>query len=168
MAFWNKRRETESKFANLHGAAEAGDLTAVRRLLRDGADVGELDGRGAPPLQIAAARGHLEIAGILVSKGADVNFLIEKGGTPLMGAAACLKPKLVEFLLSKGALPNKKGDGGRFPLCCPFQPDVAAVVEQLECIRLRIAAGASADEQTESGGTPLMHAAWFAKRQPMN
>lgn len=168
MAFWKKRQDSEHKFASLHEATEAGDLEAVKGLLRDGADVGQLDDRGAPALQIAAARGHLEIARVLADYGADVDFLIGGGGTPLAGAARCLKPRLVEFLISRGAEPNKRGDGGLVPLHCPFQPDVAAVREQLECIRKLVAHGARIDERTDSGSTPLMKAAWFGSVDAVN
>jgi hypothetical protein len=156
-----KRQEAEQKFPNLHEAVEAGDLSAVDDFLRQGADIGELDSRGAPPLQIAAARGHLEIAHLLVDHGADVNFLIMGGGTPLSGAARCLKPRIVEFLLSKGAQTDKRGGNGLFPLHCPFQPDVAAVRQQLECIRLLAANGADINARSDFGSTPLMKAAWF-------
>ena len=164
MAFWNRHKEPIKEFQTLHEAVEAGDVEAVKRLISNGAKVGELNDHRAPPLQYAAARGHLEIARILVDNGADVNFLIEGGGTPLMGAATCLKPKLIEFFLSKGAQPNKKGDGGLFPLACPFQPDVAAVDKQIECIRLLVSGGSRINERTDSGATPLMKAAWFGNR----
>jgi len=165
MAFWNRHKEPEKEFQSLHEAADVGDVEGVRRMIGDGAKINGLNYLGAPPLQYAAARGHLDIARILVDNGADVNFRIEKGGTPLMGAASCLKPRSIEFLLSKGADPNKKGDGGLFPLACPFQPDVAAVDKQIECIRLLVSAGARINERTDSGGTPLMKAAWFGNTQ---
>jgi len=165
MPFWKKNKQPKDSFSTLHDAVEAGDIAAVKRLLQAGADVKEVDGRGAPPLQIAAARGHLEIAKVLVENGADINYLIDDGGTPLMGAAACLKPKLIDFLLSKGAQPNKKGVDGRFPLICSFQPAVAAVDKQIECIRLLVSAGARIDERTDSGDTPLMTAAWFGNME---
>lgn len=165
MAFWKKRRESAQKFANLHEAVEAGDLSAVTSLLLNGANASQVDDRGAPPLHIAAARGHLEIARLLVDNGANVDFLIEGGGSPLAGAARCLKPKLVEFLLSRGAHASKRGDGGVCALHCPFQPDVVAIDEQLACIRILIANGARINERTDSGSTPLMRAAWFGNTE---
>jgi len=153
------------EFETLIEAADVGDVEAVKRMISRGAKVDELNYLGAPPLQYAVARGHIEIARILVDNGADVNFRIKEGGTPLMGAATCLKPRSIEFLLSKGADPNKKGDGGLFPLACPFQPDVAAVDKQIECIRLLVSAGAQIDDRADSGFTPLMKAAWFGNTQ---
>lgn len=165
MAFWNRHKKPQNNIQTLNEAAEVGDIKAVKQLINAGADVRALDGHGAPPLQLAVARGHVEIARILVENGADVNFLIEEGGTPLMGAAHCLKPRSIEFLLSKEAQPNKKGYGGRFPLICPFQPDVAAVDQQIECIRLLVSAGAIINMRTDTGFTPLMKAAWFGNTQ---
>ncbi|HEX4083403.1 MAG TPA: ankyrin repeat domain-containing protein [Chthoniobacteraceae bacterium] len=165
MAFWNKHKEPEREFQALHEAADVGDVEAVKRIIGEGAKIDELNYLGAPPLQYAVARGYIEIARILVDNGADVNFRIEKGGTPLMGAATCLKPRSIEFLLSQRADPNKKGIDGLFPLACPFQPAVAAVDKQIECIRLLISAGARINERTDSGFTPLMKAAWFGNTQ---
>lgn len=165
MAFWNRHKEPKKEFETLVEAADVGDVEAVKRMISRGTGVNELNYLGAPPLQYAVARGHIEIARILVENGADVNFRIEKGGTPLMGAAACLKPGSIEFLLSKGADPNKRGNGNLFPLACPFQPDVAAVDKQIECIRLLVSAGAQINERTDSGFTPLMKAAWFGNTQ---
>ena len=70
-----------------------------------------------------------------------------------------------QFLLSNGADPNKKGIDGRFPLACPFQPDVAAVDKQIECIRLLVSAGARVNERDDSESTPLMHAVWSGNTQ---
>jgi ankyrin repeat protein len=161
MACSNRHQEPTEKFQTLHEAVDAGDVEAVKRFISKGAKVDELNEHGVPSLLYAAARGHLDVARILIDKGADVNFLIEEGGTPLMGAARCLKPRLIEFLLSKGAQPNKRGDGGLFPLACPFQPNVEAVDKQIECIRLLVSAGAGINDRTDSGATPLMNAAWY-------
>ena len=152
-------------YTTIHEAADAGDQRAVEQFLRSGVSVHALSDYGAPALQYAAARGHLEIARLLVKAGADVNYLIKDGGTPLMGAAALLKPHMIEFLIANGAQPNKKGVDGHFPLYCPFQPAVAAIRQQLECIRLLVAAGARINEKTDSGSTPLMKAAWFGNAE---
>jgi ankyrin repeat protein len=165
MAFWNRNREPERKFASLHEAVEAGDYAAVQRFLRDGIDPNAQDGRDATALHIAAARGHLEIAKLLIESGADVDFLIDEGGTPLMAASALLKPTMIDFLISRGAQPNKKGHDGRFPLVCPFHPDLVLVNEQIQCIRSLVAHGATVNDRTDSGATPLMKAAWFGNRE---
>jgi len=165
MAFWNKPKQPKMEYDTLLDAVDAGDIDAVRQMIRNGANVRGLNEHGAPPLQYAVARGHLDVAKLLVDHGADVNFLIEGGGTPLMGAASCLVPRSIEFLLSKGADPNKKGDGGRFPLACPYHGNLVTVDRQIECIRLLVAGGARVNERTDTGFTPLMKAAWFGNTQ---
>ena len=166
MAFFRKKiTKTKPSFLYIHEAVDAGDLNAVRQFLESGADVQELDSRGAPPLHVAAASGHLQIAQLLVESGADVNFLIEEGGTPLMSAASCLQPQIIEFLLFKGGQPNKKGADGRFPLAYAFQPPFLAVDKQLRCIQLLLAAGAEINDRTDFGSTPLMNAAWYGNKE---
>ena len=168
MAFWNKRREPKVKFATLHEATEAGDCTAVQQFLHDGIDPNAQDEHDATALHIAAAAGHLGIAKLLIESGANVDFLINEGGTPLMAASARLKPEMIAFLISRGAQTNKKGHDGRYPLACPFHPGVVLVNEQLECIRVLVAHGARVNERTDTGGTPLMKAAWFGNREAVN
>jgi len=165
MEFWNKRREPHLEFASLHEAVEAGNYAAVHGFLRNGIDANAQDGRDATALHIAAACGRVEIGKLLIEYGADVDFLIDEGGTPLMAACAFSQAGMVEFLISKGAQPNKKGEGGRSPLQCSFQPDVIAVDEQLECIDLLVKSGAIVNDRTDSGNTPLMTAAWFGNRE---
>jgi ankyrin repeat protein len=160
MTFWKKIWCSEET-TSLHEAVKIGDLPAVQKIIAAGVDVAEPDGRGAPALQLAAARGHLEIARLLIKSGADVNFVTEGMGTPLMGAAACLQPDMIKLLICHDADPNKKGFDGRFPLICPYRPGALAVDRQLKCIRLLVANGANVNERAADGGTPLMSAAWF-------
>ena len=54
-------------------AAEAGDLSAVQRLLDQGASVDAANDRGVTALIAAAYRNHLEVARALIEAGADVN-----------------------------------------------------------------------------------------------
>ena len=55
-------------------AAEAGNLSDVQRLLKDGANVNEDFGTiGITALMLAAARGHLEVVKVLLKAGADPN-----------------------------------------------------------------------------------------------
>lgn len=58
---------------DLIAAAEAGDLTAVQRLLDQGASVDAANDRGVTALIAAAYRNHLDVARTLIEAGADVN-----------------------------------------------------------------------------------------------
>lgn len=53
-------------------AAQSGNLSSVRQLLRDGADVNEAQGDGMTALHWAAERGDTEIAEILIYAGSNI------------------------------------------------------------------------------------------------
>ena len=164
MAILQSLWRSQKKRSSLHAAVKEGDLATVQELTGSGADVRQLDERGLPPLQIAAALGHLEIARVLIEKGADVNFVSEGNGTPLVAAAACHHPELIKLFICHNADLNKKVDGGRFPLICPYRPVVVAVDRQIRCVRLLVANGARINERNDEGNTALMTAAWFGNR----
>ena len=71
----------------LIGAANDGNIEAVKKHLAAGADVNAKSNTGRTPLHWAAARGHKEVAELLIAEGADVNAKVEvgdyKGQTPL-------------------------------------------------------------------------------------
>lgn len=54
-------------------AAGEGDPTAVRRLLREGANVRAADAAGVTALIAASYQNHLDVAELLIEAGADVN-----------------------------------------------------------------------------------------------
>ncbi|MCH7729032.1 MAG: ankyrin repeat domain-containing protein [Planctomycetes bacterium] len=77
-----KERTSESKKDQaLHNAAWDGELDAVKRLLRDGADVNAKGQTGNTPLYVAAWHGHIEVVEFLIKEGAEVNLEVEMGAT---------------------------------------------------------------------------------------
>ena len=68
---------------DIHEAAEAGNIEAVKQYLADGEDVNAKGDLGTTPLMMAAFEGHKEIAELLIAKGADVNAKDEDDETPL-------------------------------------------------------------------------------------
>jgi cytochrome c len=90
----------------LHDAASAGDLEAIKRLLADGVDV---DQKGiASPLFLAAREGRVEAVALLIENGAEVDFL-SRWGTPLHIAARRGHLEVVRLLLDRGADPTIQG-----------------------------------------------------------
>jgi len=69
---------------DLHGAAGAGDLAKVQKLIADGANVNAKDHWGRTPLHAAAAGGHGEVVEVLVRCGARIDSEDPAGLTPAM------------------------------------------------------------------------------------
>lgn len=91
----------------LHFAAQAGDLTEMRRLLDGGADVNALDRNGNTALKYASAEPRPEAMRLLIQHGAAVNLADNYGFTPLHCAAGHgfydEALEMVELLISHGA-----------------------------------------------------------------
>ena len=88
-------------------AAARGDLEAVRRLLRDGADVNASQGDGMTALHWAAERDDAELADVLLYAGARLDAGTRIGHyTPLHLAARSAGAPVVELLLDAGGDPN--------------------------------------------------------------
>ena len=84
----------------LIGAANDGNIEAVKKHLAAGADVNAKSNTGRTPLHWAAARGHKEVAELLIAEGADVNAKGDDGNTPL-GTAILFKRTEIADLLRK-------------------------------------------------------------------
>jgi ankyrin repeat protein len=89
--------------AEIHEAAENGDLETVKRLISQNPALLEApDREGKTPLHYAAAKGHLNVVEFLVSKGANVNARNSSGATPLYLAKGFGRKEVVEFLTKHG------------------------------------------------------------------
>jgi len=107
---------------SLHDAAEAGDITQVKRLISKGADVNaKSNGLLITPMHVAADKGHKEICELLIAEGAEVNaktgaLLDDEGLTPLHVACAEGRQGVVKLLLAHGAAVNAKTKHSKTPL----------------------------------------------------
>ncbi|MGF1656780.1 MAG: ankyrin repeat domain-containing protein [Verrucomicrobiales bacterium] len=101
-------------------------------------------------LNAACSAGKLEEVRHLLDEGADPNSADEHG----CGTLLTFHPQMIEFLLSRGADPNiQKNQAGASVLAG------LAYVNQLECVRLLLNAGANVHRgREESDETPLHHA----------
>ena len=135
-------------------AVKAGDLQAVRTLIKSGADVNAKSGDGSTPLLWATYRSAPEIARALIGAGAAVDTANDYGITPLLQASRSGDAPLVELLLQAGASPAKAHPEGETPLMA------AARSGSLPAARLLLQRGADANaaEQFQKT-TPLMWAA---------
>lgn len=107
--------EFESKL-QIVSAVKRKDMSALRALLEQGADVNVPEGDGATALHWAAYWDDLETVSRLISAGANVNAVNDLMVTPLALASANGNAAIVEVLLRVGADPNAAGKTGVTPL----------------------------------------------------
>ena len=85
-------------------AARANDFDSLRRLLKDGNSVDEINGSGVTPLHLCASLGHAKLAQYLISKGANVHKCDhESGWTPLHRALYNKRIGVALMLIENGA-----------------------------------------------------------------
>ena len=139
-------------------AAQRGDLDAVRRLLRAGADVNAGQGDGMTALHWAARNGELAMGETLLYAGANVDAGTRIGRyTPMHLAARGAHHEFVALLLQTGADPNAvTSNSGATPL------HLAAASGNREVIDELVSGGAQVDKREGAWGqTPLMFAAAY-------
>jgi len=137
-------------------AAMRGDVDAVRRLLRDGADVNAAQADGMSALHWAADRGDAELARILLYAGANIEVVTRIGEyAPLHIASRNGHLQVVSELLDAGAKVDARTDpGGTTPL------HLAATAGDPEVVNRLLASGADANaREAEWEQTPLIFAA---------
>ena len=100
-------------------AASTGDAAALVRALREGADVGHADRKGATALHLASAGGHAECVVRLLEASAAVDAVQSQpsGVTPLMHAVKSAgDPLCARLLLLARADPHKQSAKGNSAL----------------------------------------------------
>jgi ankyrin repeat protein len=151
-------------------AAKADDLTAVRKLIKEHADVNTAANDGSTALLWAAYHSNVEIAKALLAAGAMVDAANHYGVTPLLQASRNGDVEVMRALLDAGAEPTRWHPEGETPLMAsartgrvdavklllskgsfvnaadPFQEETAlmwaAAEGQLDVVKALLAAGA--------------------------
>lgn len=171
--------------AEIHAAAQAGDLARVRELA--GANRSQLtavDENGATPLHLAAAGGHLELVRWLLESGAPPDATDGGGNTPLQGATLAGRLEVARLLLDRGAALELEDDYDNTALMYAAFADQPALVElllgrgastaransmgqaalhfaargKLATVRLLVEAGADVNQKDVYGRRPLYYA----------
>ena len=144
---------------DIHEAAEAGNIEAVKQHLDGGAHVNAKSESGWTPLHYAAWKGHTEVAELLIAKGADVNAKENFGVPALYHAAENGHKEIAEMLIAKGADVNTGSIDGA--------PLFAAVRRgHKEIAELLIAKGVDVNAKgVMIGWTPLHEAAFNGRKE---
>jgi uncharacterized protein len=136
-------------------AAEAKDAAAVKKLLKDGADVNASQGDGMTALHWAALNGDAELASMLLYAGANVGAKTRLGGyTPLHLAAQIGNAAVIAPLVAAGAQVGALTATGATALM------QAAHSGSADSVRILLENGADPNvKETANGQTALMFAA---------
>jgi ankyrin repeat protein len=138
----------------LIAAVRAGDVAAVRTLVREHADVNAADPDGSTALHWAADRGEPQLTELLLRSGANVAAATRYGVKPLSLAAANGNARTIELLLKAGADPNTAMLGGETALM------TAARAGRTDAVRALLMHGANPNaREATRGQTALMWAA---------
>jgi len=182
------KAHTKQGFTPIHFAARVGDMESVKLLLAAGVDVNLLTAaNGSTPLLIATQRAQVELALYLLDHGADPNILAS-GMTPLHWASTTwegfasnpvygfedpmsgipdrqAKLRLVKALLAHGANVNARMTARQPSFATGYADGVgatplllAASVDDVEMMRLLLAAGADPKIPTATNATTIMAA----------
>lgn len=140
----------------LADAAMRGDKDAVKKLIKEGADIGVPQGDGMTALHWAADHGDADMAQQLIYAGANVSAVTRIGlYTPLHLAAKAGNPEVVKALIAGGADVNAKADpSGATPM------HMAALAGSADIINLLADAKADVNaKEHEWEQTPVIFAA---------
>lgn len=135
-------------------AAKKGDISTVRTLLKQRADVNAPEPDGMSALDWAVRANDLDMARALIGAGANVKFANRYGITPLSLAATNGSASMIELLLKAGADPNAALPEGETVLMTASRTGDSAAIKLL----LSHDAKVNAKENT-MGETALMWAA---------
>jgi ankyrin repeat protein len=104
----------DAGYTPIHWAVEENNLSTVKLLHKNGADLQVLEEEGCTPLYMAAADGYIDIVKYLIKNNVDV----DKTGdcTPLCIASVSGYDEIVDLLLKSGAEIDHVDNDGKTPL----------------------------------------------------
>jgi ankyrin repeat protein len=129
-------------------AVNAGDLQAVRALIKSRADVNARSGDGSTPLLWAVHHSNDEIAGVLIAAGAAVDTANDFGITPLLHASRNGDAAMVDLLLRGGANASLAHPEGETPLMAAARSGSLPAVRSLVARGVNVNAAESFQKTT--------------------
>jgi ankyrin repeat protein len=145
----NNEKDQDGNTA-LHKAAYKNNATAIKQLIKDGANPNTPGIMLFTPLHIATLKENIEIMKILIAAGADVNARASNGATALFPAST---PEIMNLLLENGADINIQDYTGQTPL------NNAADIRDYDKVKYLLEKGANPLIKDNNGHTPLDNAA---------
>ena len=139
--------------SRMHEAIRNNDLRALRKAIKDGANVNARDVLDdSTPLFDACERNNIGAIRLLLDHGAAVNARNRYGETPFFRACEDGRMDIVRLLLEKGADVNIGNTFGHTPLHCvsrdrPRDPGLL--------VHLLVSHGANINAKDKDGDTPL-------------
>jgi len=140
--------EQENIIENLSTSSQHGNLEECRLLIRNGANVNEVDSAGFLPLHYACSGGYDSVVRLMLEYGADVSSYMT-GYAPIVLAAQNGHSNVVEVLIEFGANVEEKGKNG-----CPAIVS-AASHSHIECVETLLNMGANINSSDLNGNTSL-------------
>jgi uncharacterized protein len=145
----------------LIGAAGRGDLTAVERLIREGARVAARDSRGRTALLVATHGNHVPVARVLIAAGADVNAKDDMQDSAFLYAGAEGRIEILKMTLPTADLKSTNRYGGTALI-------PAAHHGHTEAVRILLATAIDKDHVNRLGWTALLEAVILSDGGPVH
>ena len=150
-----------ARAVNLPDAVRAGDIAAVRSVIKSGVDVNQPNAWGTP-LDIAVSKGSDKIVQLLIDAGADIEgaTLPGAGGEHPLHLAAMRSwgANTARLLVSRGAQLDARDAAGRTPLI------IAVLADNFELADVLLDAGADLEAADGNfGESPLSWAACWGR-----
>lgn len=142
-------------------AAKLGDVEAIKKLHKLGADINQVDDDGNTPLWMAAEYGHTDVITQLHKFGADLNKPNISGITPLLIVAEYGHINVISKLVELGADITKTDNQGGTPLW------IAAEYGHVDAITELHKLGADLNKADHAGITPFWIAAEYGHQDAM-
>lgn len=144
----------------LFEAVHRQDISAVKKIIKSGSDINEVDGEGNTALLIAVFTRQSKLVEELLKLGADPNQARPDGKGPLFGSVRVGEEKITQLLLKGGAdvEAHFSVEHNGIPVGGCTALYIASSLGQLAFCRLLLSGGAELDAANDLGYTPLMAA----------
>ena len=135
-------------------SASSGQITAMRWLIKHGAEIESKTDEEATPLMLAVVNNKVEAVKTLLQYKPDVNVMTLYSETPLLAAVKNGNLDIAEELIQDSANINIKDTHGATPL------HYASIYGYFYLVDMLLYYEAEKDIKSEDGTTPLMAAIW--------